>query len=120
MADVYKTLVAARKKIDSPEKWGKGARGMFLPRRPFNTCCAAEAIEDVTPYAFAPYSDEIRQWSFRLIENCAGLDGVTRVTIPNLKFILDTIPTWNDAPERTYEDVISTYNLAVAIVKDFK
>lgn len=118
MNDVYKTLVAARKKIDSPEKWGKGARGLYSPRRTFNTSCAAEAIEDVTPYAFAPYSDEIRQWSFRLIENCAGIDRVKNTEYDNI--LLATIPIWNDAPERTYEDVIHTYNLAIAIVRDFK
>ena len=121
MTNVYKTLVAARKKIDSPEKWGKGIRAFKRPQlRGLDTCCASEAIEDVTKInwdkaTITADDDKIiftRKAAYHLIECCAGISN-------HGDYSEESIPGWNDAPETTYDDVIHVYDLAIAIVRDF-
>ncbi len=101
-ASLREVIAAARKKIDTREKWGQGLRTYRL-----ETCCAAEAIEDVVPHS------TIRRQAYRLIKNLASAS----------KYDNDIsygIIEWNDAPETSYEDVKQVFDHAYAIVKDFK
>lgn len=84
-------LIAARAKIAKPEDWGKGCRA----RRPFRTCCAAEAIEETS----STFSERVR--TYRALVNAAGINR-------------GSIGTWNDAPERSHADVIRAFDLAIA------
>jgi len=89
-------LKAARAKIEKPENWGKGRRGY---ERSLDTCCSAEAIEEVA-------WDGERQLAYGLLKCAAGLTDC---------YISD----WNDAPERTHAEVLATFNLAIALARNF-
>lgn len=91
-------LVAARKRIENPKDWGKGPRGVGFNRRPLSTCCAAEAIEEVSPQQF-----ETRIAAFRILRCAIG-------AAPDR---LDAIVEWNDAPDRTHAVVLAAYDRAI-------
>lgn len=87
-------LIKARAKIADRPKWGKGRRGW---ERAFDTCCASEAIEDVTLHN----NDGLarRRAALDAVANAAGCD---------------SIPRWNDAPERTHAEVLAAFDQAIA------
>jgi hypothetical protein len=89
-------LIKARAKIADPANWGKGIRGLSPPRRPLNTCCAAEAIEDTCDDV------ELRSLAFATLRRAAGI-------LPGFH----TFVVWNDAPERTHADVVAAYDRAI-------
>lgn len=95
-----KVLIAARAKIADPSNWGKGMRGGG--RRSIETCCAAEAIEEVAQ----PMTSPERHAAFRALYNAAGLD-----------WRGDMLTKWNDAPERTHAEVMAAFNLAIATLR---
>lgn len=88
-------LKAARNKVADPLDWGQGPR---LRRGRFQSCCAAEAIEEVVEAS----PERIR--AYRAFANAAGID-------------VQRIPEWNDAPERTHKEVMAAFNLAIATVR---
>ena len=94
-----KVLIDARVKIADPAKWGKGMRGNGL--RHFDTCCAAEAIEET-----APRDHKARTDALRALYNASGLD-----------WSKDAIIHWNDAPERTHAEVLAAFTLAIATLR---
>lgn len=100
--NALEVLVAARAKITNPEDWGKGRRGRRDCDRPLHTCCAAEAIEDISPSLDKETHSERRR-AFRALMNAAGLDNRWNAII-----------NWNDAPERTHAEVLAAYDLAIA------
>lgn len=87
-------LIKARAKIADPANWGKGSRGQS---RGWNTCCASEAIEDVT---FVSKEG--------LARRRAALDAVAAAAKCN------DVPLWNDAPERTHAQVLAAFDKAIA------
>lgn len=91
-------LQSARKRISDPAIWGKGTRPQD---RPLTTCCIAEAIEEAWRTGGEP-----RYQAFNAVFNAAGLDRH-----------IDAITTWNDAPERTHDEVLKTLDLAIALVR---
>lgn len=96
-SSVHDVLVRARAKIANPDDWGKGVRGRLGGgRRPLNTCCAAEAIEDVSTYR------DPRKEAYAALSASVGLEGF---------FI--TIVEWNDAPERTHAEVLAAFDRAI-------
>jgi hypothetical protein len=90
-------LRTARARIVAPDQWGKGRRNR---ERPMDTCCAAEAIEEVA----APGKERSR--AIGTFYCAAGLDR-------DFGALVD----WNDAPERTHAEVVATFNLAIAILR---
>lgn len=90
-------LRAAIERLEQPGAWGQGRR---YYDRPQATCCIAEAIEETAP---CDLWAERRQ-AMRLIYCAAGLE-----------FGHASIAEWNDAPERTLNDVLRTVRLATAI-----
>ena len=95
--DAVDILRAARKRIESPEQWGQGVRRR---NRPFETCCASEAIEDLP----LGYTGERRR-AFRALMNAAGLDSAIHIV------------RWNDEPGRTHAEVLAAFDLAIAALK---
>ena len=91
-------LIKARALIADPAKWGKGKRGC-LGDRPLDTCCAAEAIEEVEP------PSPRRRAAYYALERAAGL-----VRPPMGSAIVE----WNDAPERTHAEVLAAFDKAIA------
>jgi hypothetical protein len=93
-------LIRARQKITDPANWGKGIRGAnpLDADRSLETCCAAEAIEDVT--IIAP---DMRQRAYRRLRNAIGI----KIGSDN------DIVEWNDAPERTHEEVLAAFDKAI-------
>lgn len=89
-------LVKARALIADPAKWGKGRR---RHDRPLDTCCAAEAIEEVEP------PSPRRRAAYCALEQAAGI-----VRPPMGSVIVD----WNDAPERTHAEVLAAFDKAIA------
>lgn len=85
-------LIKARALIADPAMWGKGRRGRD---RPFATCCAAEAIEDM------PYS-EARRRAIVALRNAV-------LSHPSVERLVD----WNDAPERTHAEVLAAFDKAI-------
>jgi hypothetical protein len=93
--DAKAILKAARDRISDPGEWGKGRRNYD---RPMHTCCVAEAVE------LSPVGPERRR-AFRFLYEAAGLDQGEEFGIVD----------WNDALERTHDDVIKALNLAIEI-----
>ncbi len=91
-------LKAARARIADPKDWGKGAR---FERPVFETCCAAEAIEEASPHA-----GKERLRAYRALERAAGISSEW-----------GGIPKWNDQPKRTHAEVIAAFNLAIATLR---
>lgn len=89
-------LVKARAKIANEENWGKGDRRCD---RPIETCCAAEAIEEVE------FDNPKRRAAYLALERAAGLER------PPLG---SAIVGWNDAPERTHAEVLAAFDKAIA------
>lgn len=83
-------LIKARAKIADPANWGKGIRNHH---RPADTCCVAEAIEEVEP-AVGP-----RAAAFRAIKKVIGTPLITN---------------WNDASARTHAEVLVAFDKAIA------
>lgn len=104
--DTVDILKAARAKIARPEDWGKGRR---VYDRPKETCCAAEAIEEVAgdPWGFEEFNR--RKPAFRALYNAAGLEWEKKYP--------DSLPEWNDAPERTHAQVLAAFDLAIAALR---
>lgn len=98
----HEILTKARAKIADPDNWGKGLRGCSFDRRPLETCCAAEAIEEV-----APTAHEVRRAAMRALYDAAGLE-----------WNKDSIIHWNDAPERTHAEVLAAFDKAIALAKE--
>jgi hypothetical protein len=94
---VIDILKAAKAKIEKPESWGKGRR---CERRHFDTCCAAEAIEECS------IPDSKRTRAFKALYNAAGLD-----------WMEDNLTVWNDAEERTHAEVLAAFDLAIATLQ---
>lgn len=84
-----KVLQEARKLIEKPENWGQGIRPYRENKR---SCCAAEAIETVTPWG-------ARSGAFRAIRDAMG------VHAPSL--VLD----WNDT--HTHAEVLAAFDRAI-------
>ena len=97
MMDALDILKAGRAKITNPKDWGKGPRPERLR---FESCCAAEAIEELDHSFDREYSRAILA-----LRNAAGLDN-------NFG-----IPKWNDAPERTHAEVLAAFDLAIATLR---
>lgn len=95
MGQLVDDLRAAKALIDTPEKWGKGARGIIAPRR-----CIIHAVSDVID-CFGFGSDQ----RIREKEAFDALAAVRRI---------GSISIWNDAPERTHEDVMAVFDQAIA------
>jgi hypothetical protein len=87
-------LIEARARIADPLMWGKGKRGAS---RPFDTYCASEAIRVGTVELSLPLQRSARA----LFCQAIGID------------ISDSIPDWNDAPERTHADVLAAFDEAI-------
>lgn len=96
-------LKRARTKIADPKDWGQGMR---QSRDNFNSCCAAEAIEESCPYAPEAALKERRR-AIRAIYHAAGLDWENGVVLTK----------WNDAPGRAHADVMVAFNLAIATLR---
>lgn len=96
MADAIKTtkqtLIEARERISDQAAWGKGRRGLD---RKFDTCCAAEAIEEAAP-GFGQY--EARCTAFNALRRAAKCKHITG---------------WNDAPGRTHAEVLAAFDKAI-------
>lgn len=95
--EAIEILTVARAKIAIQKTWGKGRR---IRDRPLETCCAAEAIEESSPCG-----DERRR-ALRAFMNAAGIESEW-----------GALTDWNDAPERAHQEVIATFNLAIAILR---
>lgn len=93
-------LKEARAKIADPAMWGQGGR----PERPrFDSCCAAEAIEEVVPFKeFGARHDALEMFK------CAAGIGDE----------WGDFVSWNDAPDRTHSEVLATFNLAIALERN--
>jgi hypothetical protein len=96
MTDALDILKTARARVATPEMWGKGRRNKD---RPMETCCLAEAF-DTSPTG-TEYSRAIRA-----IHNAAGLDDTWGSLI-----------SWNDADERTHDEILAAFNLAIATLR---
>lgn len=97
MSTVLDVLIAARGKIARPEDWGKGRRGSD---RRWETSCAAEAIEESSELANAGE----RRDAYAALENAGGIP-------------IFGIVTWNDAPERTYAEVLTAFDRAITVAQ---
>jgi hypothetical protein len=91
-------LIKARAKIADPAKWGKGKRYFD---RPVETCCAAEAIEEIATLS--------TRWFAR---RRAAFDAFRKAAdIPDS---WGALTDWNDAPERTHAEVLAAFDKAIA------
>lgn len=98
MNETLYVLRAARAAIAHPDNWGKGMRRS----RGLDTCCVAEAIEET----WKPSAKRFTNRAIELVYCAAGLE---------LK--VDHLFAWNDADERTHEEVLKTLDLAIAIAR---
>lgn len=90
-------LIKARAKITEPARWGKGSRGYSRSR---DSCCAAEAIEDVTLITRPELALRVRAYdALRDAIHCRDLT------------------SWNDAPERTHAEVLAAFDRAIEVAK---
>ena len=90
-------LIAARKRIERPENWGKGMRGSGYGSRSFDTCCAAEAIEDLK----CGYS--VRYAAINYLKQAIRAKHLT------------TVVNWNDAKSRTHKQVLAAFDRAIEL-----
>jgi hypothetical protein len=103
MPDALEILVIARDKIADPKDWGQGARPY---RGNFNSCCAAEAIDEwrrpSTGFlAFDPVELRERKRAVRALLYAAGLENSWAAVV-----------NWND--HSSHREVIAAFNLAIA------
>lgn len=87
-------LIAARKLINKPIKWGRGRRGTD---RPLNTCCTAEAIENAAPFG-SPGWANLRLAAYRAVGNVVHRESLV---------------SWNDEPDRTHAEVLAAFDRAI-------
>jgi len=90
-------LIAARKKIEREEDWGKGVRH---DRRSMDSCCVAEAIEESAPM-------QSRKAAYEALRRAGGISNDWGALIE-----------WNDAPERTHAEVLAAFDLAIALARN--
>lgn len=91
-------LRKALRRLEEPGVWGQGLRGHSAGTRSLETCCIAEAIEEVSG------ASPERSQAYELIRRAAGLERCGA-----------SLVDWNDAPERTLDDVLKAVRLAKAI-----
>jgi hypothetical protein len=89
-------LKVARARVATPEMWGKGRRNKD---RPMDTCCLAEAFDT------SPTGPEYRR-AIRAMHHAIGVDDLWGELI-----------AWNDAPERTHDEILAAFNLAIATLR---
>lgn len=94
MNDLKKALIAARSNIDTPEKWIKGAL-----KGENNTCCTVGAIYKVSPIASLHYR------IMRILVKITGNN---------------SLAAWNDAEERTHQDILDLFDKAIAIADTYE
>ncbi len=97
-ASVRDVLVKARELIATPDRWTKGAfarteaGAIVPPDRPVAACwCAIGALRRVT-------GDTGYRGAFVELQSAADYD----------------LPHWNDAPERTHDEVLAAFDRAIA------
>lgn len=84
------TLREARRRIEEPEKWGKG-----FGRYP--KICMLDAIRETEP------DINIRGKAYRLLDKAIGICG--------------DFTAWNDAPERTHAEVLRAFDKAIELAE---
>lgn len=94
---VVECLVAARKRIEDPAKWGKGPE-VFAEDPENNKDCAEWAI-------------------YRTVRDNFGTDARNAVLMLRKAIGEESIVGWNDTPERTHEDVLAAYDKAIEIAR---
>lgn len=91
-------LIAAKARIDSPEKWCQGTYyrnedGVACPRDHARSLCSVGALLFVSPS-----------------------EHESDVVIRCLSDVIDrSVTAWNDAPERTHPEVMAAFDRAIAI-----
>lgn len=98
---VHEVLVKARNKLSDPAVWVKGGAIGRDHRGPH---CAATACGSVLPGTLHAKSADQGLWleTLRELAKAAGLRHHQRVA------------PWNDAPERTHEEVLAAFDKAIA------
>lgn len=94
MTTALAILIEGRRRIEDPDRWGKGMRAH---RDDPATFCASEAIED-SPYCYS-----------RTLALCALIEASAGAINNQMR-----IAEWNDAPERTHAEVLALYDKAIA------
>lgn len=95
MTTALAILIEGRRRLEDPDRWGKGMRA---DRDDDTTCCAVEAIEDQR----ANYVARVDAICALLTASSGACDNRT------------SLPQWNDAPERTHAQVLALYDKAIA------
>lgn len=105
MNTVKETLIAARKLIEKPENWTKGAHARdsegvdVWPDDSSSVCfCASGAVRLAS--------------SGSALELFIGQKMLEECLPPSLGY--DQIPSFNDAPETTHADVLALFDRAIA------
>ncbi len=89
MNDLKEALIAARKNVDSPEKWIKGAL-----KGKNNTYCTVGAIHKLDIPCSLHF--DISRTMRRITET-------------------ESLSSWNDAPERTHQDILDLFDKAIIL-----
>jgi len=97
MTTALDILIEGRRRIEDPDRWGKGQRA---DRDDPSTCCAIEAIQD----GFSCLDDGFTV-AICALKNAAGLAD------------FNSIPVWNDAPDRVHPEVLAVYDKAIATLR---
>ena len=91
-------LKAAKALIDTPEKWTKGRLRLRDKYGKVCAMCSIGAIYTAAEELLGPRHDAARD-AFRAATGCLPFDSV---------------PEWNDAPERTHAEVMAAFDKAIA------
>lgn len=98
---VVALLVAARAKIDTPDKWCKGVLAM-----------------DVHGCPVGEKSSKARRWcALGCVQSVAGDDNLDDIAVGFLYRNVGHISTFNDDEETTHADVLAMFDLAIALAR---
>jgi hypothetical protein len=106
MSDVVKILEAARKVIETPEKWTKG----FFAQTSEGVNCYTDSPHAV---CFCASGAVQKAW----LENGAGVYEARAILSSIVSNYKGGIPEFNDALETTHADVLEVFDTAIEVAK---
>lgn len=98
MNEVAECLIAARKRIEDPARWGKGTSSDIFTDHSFPD----RIVKDCAAFAVFRTHLEDSPMAYCTLQEAVGTKGVAG---------------WNDAPERTHEEVLAAFDKAIEIAR---